>query len=356
MAGLVFAWFDKFSSKQIMLPEYNVEHTVWINSFEKNNETDLYRTANLLEKRLKGIFPGYEMTHAVNSNEQGLLLKFKIKNTEDTLFTQEILSSDGLLEIFEMYTVSELNPFLETMANFNTKKDSVDEKESTDSSLLSELALNKPDLLIEPHYSDLSAIGSVNLKDTAELGRLLRLPQIVKSLPNDARYCYGSKLESPIRKGRNDKMSLYMLKTRGREKAFLQNDDILKARLDYENYGPIVSFEFTEKGSYVWENLTRLNINRPLAILVGGKLISAPKVSEAITGGRCMINGDFTVAEARSIALMISGQPLPARSTVIETKIETIKANKPNRKLLLPFAAFLLSAVAAFLVFKTLKA
>jgi lipopolysaccharide export system protein LptA len=71
---------------------------------------------------------------------------------------------------------------------------------------------------------------------------------------------------------------------------------------------PIVEFTWTPEGQAQFAALTRENIGRRLAVVVNGTVVSAPVVSTEITGGRGIIAGDFTEAQARALAAVMMGQ------------------------------------------------
>ena len=65
---------------------------------------------------------------------------------------------------------------------------------------------------------------------------------------------------------------------------------------------PQVVVEFTTQGAVLFHKITRENVDRKLAILIRGKVVSAPRILEPILGGSAQIAGDFTVEEADEIA------------------------------------------------------
>ena len=67
-----------------------------------------------------------------------------------------------------------------------------------------------------------------------------------------------------------------------------------------------VDFELSPTAATQFAKLTRENIGRRLAIIVDGKVISAPVIRSEIPGGRGKITGDFTLEEANRLAELIS--------------------------------------------------
>jgi SecD/SecF fusion protein len=77
-------------------------------------------------------------------------------------------------------------------------------------------------------------------------------------------------------------------------------------------YQPYVSIQFNDEGAKLFEEITGRNIGKPLAIFVGGNLISAPNVNEKIAGGSAQISGRFTVDEANGLARDLNTGAIPA--------------------------------------------
>jgi SecD/SecF fusion protein len=77
-------------------------------------------------------------------------------------------------------------------------------------------------------------------------------------------------------------------------------------------YQPYVSISFTEEGAILFEELTEANIDRRIAIFVGGELISAPNVNQKISGGEAQITGTFSLEEAQELARDLNTGAIPA--------------------------------------------
>ena len=68
----------------------------------------------------------------------------------------------------------------------------------------------------------------------------------------------------------------------------------------------VVNFALTPEGKAQFAKITRENIGRRLAIVVEGKIVSAPVINSEIPSGEGQITGDFTVEEANRLATLIS--------------------------------------------------
>lgn len=77
-------------------------------------------------------------------------------------------------------------------------------------------------------------------------------------------------------------------------------------------FQPFVSIQFDSEGGRLFEEITGRNIDKPLAIFVGGELISAPRVNEKISGGTAQISGNFTNEEAQNLARDLNTGAIPA--------------------------------------------
>ena len=82
----------------------------------------------------------------------------------------------------------------------------------------------------------------------------------------------------------------------------LTNSDIARAWPQPDADGFVVGFMLTEEGSLKLARLTKSHIGENVAIMVDGQVRSAPKIMAEITGGRAVINGNFTEAEAGALA------------------------------------------------------
>ncbi|MBU1018237.1 protein translocase subunit SecD [Patescibacteria group bacterium] len=75
------------------------------------------------------------------------------------------------------------------------------------------------------------------------------------------------------------------------------------ATVTYNQIGsPQVSIEFDSEGADMFADITERLVNKPLAIFVGGELISAPNVNEKISGGAAVITGNYSITEALQLA------------------------------------------------------
>ncbi len=83
---------------------------------------------------------------------------------------------------------------------------------------------------------------------------------------------------------------------------------------------PTVSFTLDRLGAQKFGRATSDNVGKRLAIVLDGKIISAPNINEPITSGNGMISGNFTFQEATDLALLLRSGALPTPLNVVEER------------------------------------
>jgi preprotein translocase subunit SecD len=89
-----------------------------------------------------------------------------------------------------------------------------------------------------------------------------------------------------------------------------------------DEYGnPCVGFEMTEEGSKLFADLTSRHVEKPIAIILDHKIISAPNVKTPITEGKGIITGSFGPEEVRDMVIKLKAGSLPIPIKMVETRI-----------------------------------
>jgi SecD/SecF fusion protein len=83
---------------------------------------------------------------------------------------------------------------------------------------------------------------------------------------------------------------------------------------------PKVTFALDNEGARIFGDMTRANVGRRLAVVLDDKVITAPVIRTAITGGSGEISGGFTSSEAADLAVMLRAGALPAELLVLEER------------------------------------
>lgn len=98
----------------------------------------------------------------------------------------------------------------------------------------------------------------------------------------------------------------------------LTGKDLTKAQVIFNQTGqPEVALTFTTDGAKKFEEITKRNIQKPLAIYLDDILVSAPTVQAAISGGEAVISGQFTVEQAKQLAIQLNAGALPVPVKII---------------------------------------
>jgi len=118
--------------------------------------------------------------------------------------------------------------------------------------------------------------------------------------------------------GLDGKPRLYLLKKR----VAVSGDTLVSASLGFdEGNRPAVNFRLDAVGGKKFADITRKNLGKPFAIVLDGKVISAPTIQGIIAGGSGQItSGTFTTESARELSLLLSAGALPAPLTVLEER------------------------------------
>ena len=106
------------------------------------------------------------------------------------------------------------------------------------------------------------------------------------------------------------------------KRIILSGDNLVDAKptMDTQTNETVVSFSLDRVGAKKFGKATSTGVGKRLAIVLDGKIISAPSVREPIVGGSGQISGDFTFQSATDLALLLRSGALPAPLNIIEER------------------------------------
>ncbi len=106
------------------------------------------------------------------------------------------------------------------------------------------------------------------------------------------------------------------------KRVMVEGEDLVDAQPSFDSRTgePDVNFRFNLRGGQKFGEVTSENVGQPFAIVLDGKVISAPRILSPITGGSGQITGNFTVEEADNLAVLLRAGALPAKLTVVEER------------------------------------
>jgi preprotein translocase subunit SecD len=101
----------------------------------------------------------------------------------------------------------------------------------------------------------------------------------------------------------------------------LTGSQVTDARVAFDKSNqPIISFQLNSFGAKVFGDFTAKSIDKRLAVVLDGKVFSAPYIRERIGGGSGQISGSFTVEEAGNVAIALRSGALPAPVVMLEKR------------------------------------
>ena len=106
------------------------------------------------------------------------------------------------------------------------------------------------------------------------------------------------------------------------KRIIISGDNLLDAQpqMDTQNNQTIVSFSLDRVGAKRFGKATSTGIGKQLAIVLDGKIISAPVIRDTIASGNGQISGGFTFQSATDLALLLRSGALPAPLDIIEER------------------------------------
>ena len=263
---------------------------------------------------------------------------------------RKLLQGSANLEFWETYTSAEIAPFLaaadaklrDIIASENPTEETAEpvadeaaaEEESVDlSSLTGDNAQSAADAaavakakkenpllsVLQVMQNQGCVVGYAHSRDMKQIDEYLARAEVKELLPRDLKLMWGVKAIDEDGKI----FELYAIKSTQRNgRAPLEGDVIVSATDDYDNNGrPSVSMTMNSDGARRWAQLTKLNINKPIAIALDGYIYSAPNVINEITGGQSQITGQFTQEDTKDLANVLKSGKMPAPAKIVQEDI-----------------------------------
>lgn len=108
----------------------------------------------------------------------------------------------------------------------------------------------------------------------------------------------------------------YLIKRR----VMLGGESLVDARPTYQNGQAVISFRFDSQGARKFGQITSENVGKPFAIVLDGKVLTAPRINEPILGGSGIISGSYTLQEVSELSVLLRAGALPAPLKLIEER------------------------------------
>ncbi|MDR2220855.1 MAG: protein translocase subunit SecD [Methylobacillus sp.] len=106
------------------------------------------------------------------------------------------------------------------------------------------------------------------------------------------------------------------------------------AGIDQRNGGSVVHLDLNDRGARIFQQVTRENVNKRMAILLIEKgqaeVVTAPSIREEIGGGHVQIDGMVNQQEAGEVALLLRAGALAAPMDIVEERTVGPSMGKEN--------------------------
>ncbi|MFD2915944.1 SecDF P1 head subdomain-containing protein [Psychroserpens luteus] len=254
-------------------------------NLETLTDNDKLETIEVLNKRLDHFASNYEVR--LTNKQQ---IEIKLSTDLEMEAVNAIVTNPGKLEFWECVESREIPSFFLKVFHL------IEAENHT--------LRNPLDSSSRPFSAGVMSIDTSGVKRLKEIllkeEVLALLPQEIKN----SKFLFGQPL--------NGKVDLYVVKLPSNGIAFVNETHVTEARekLSSKNR-PSLFIEMSEEGTQRWEGMTDLAYQKgsKIAITLNDIVYSAPTVSSGpISVGKAEINGDFTIEEAKGLAIILSSQ------------------------------------------------
>ena len=191
----------------------------------------------------------------------------------------------------------------------------------------------------------MSVVGYANVRDTAEVNKIIYSAAAKQVLPSDVKLLWGAKPADGL--SVKNVYELYALKvTQSNGHAPLEGDVITDAKDEFDQMSgrPSVSMSMNSDGARRWAEMTKANVGKAIAIVLDGVVYSAPRVNGEISGGNSQITGNFTIEDTKDLANTLKSGRMPAPARIVQEDVvgPTLGAQSIQQGLISFAVAFIL--------------
>jgi len=286
----------------------------------------------------------------IQEMEQAGRILVELPGVKEPERVRKLLQGSARLEFWETYTVDELSSALveanaRLMEEANKPAETVEAtaenaaSEANDADALLAEAENvaadsaaqtstQGPLFDKLHVGQSAGIGFANVTDTAAVNAMLA--KQAARFQRRLAWAWGVKGFDVNGGKKENTFVLYALKSRGSDnttpalsEATIHTDIIEDAKHELQ---PLtnqfeVSMTMTADAGNEWSKVTGANIGKCVAIVLDGKVYSAPRVNGQIDGGRSSITGDFDLNEATDLANVLKSGKMAAAVNIVSEDV-----------------------------------
>lgn len=152
--------------------------------------------------------------------------------------------------------------------------------------------------------------------DRIKISAYLERPDVKKVMPDNVEFLYDA---NPITTPEGDKFfRMYMVN----KDAELTGGVIVDARaeIDQTTGAPEVTMSMNSEGAREWSRITGANVNKRCAVILDGKIYTAPTIINKIPNGSSRITGSANMDEAKLLEIVLKAGALPAPVDILEER------------------------------------
>ena len=252
-------------------------------------------------------------------------VKFEVLDADDLTQVKEFLSEIEGVNINTNNLVLSLN--LTPQEIVKTKKQAVDQAIETIRNRLDQFGLSEPIVARQGEEKILVELAGIKTQEEEQRARKLisRAAKLEMMAVDEARNArvnvmsdadaaeYGDVILSDV-KDANRKYLIH-------EIPILEGGMLTNAAVGFDkNNRPLINFSLNAEGADIFGDFTGKNVGKRLAVVLDGKVYSAPNINERIGGGSGQISGNYTVMEAKDLAIALRSGALLAPIFLMEKR------------------------------------
>lgn len=230
---------------------------------------------------------------------------------------QQLLTGSANLEFWTTFNVGELGSELAELRKLPIKVEQPKKGNAKETEIVEKTVGD----VLNPQAAGGCVVGTVATKSEVAAVEAALKSETAKEVLKNVRFAFSAKAEV------GNQFALYALKgeraDNGALKPSLDGDVISDAKPDYDSqHGgrPVVSMTMKTDAARIWADVTGKNVGKPIAIVLDGRVYSAPAPSEKIAGGSSQISGSFTPDDTRALSIVLKSGKMSVPLVTVQTE------------------------------------